>query len=193
LGGASDLRGKWTPRRRIGKDSDMDWANGALAVNSRFTVDDSWYVRREGLRHRRGAGGVVVRLEGREILVALVKEVEVGDHHYVVPKGGIDDGEDIDTAARREIAEESGLIALDRLGHLGTLARLNAHKTYWQSSHYGLFRTEQTHGTATDPDNYGLAWFSIGGLPPMCWPDEERLIVRNRARIERALDEAKGR
>ncbi len=150
-------------------------------------IDDSWYVRPPGFRHRTGAGGVVVRAADGELLVALVKEVEVGDHHYVLPKGGIDPGEDMETAARREIAEESGLVDLTLLGALGTLARLNFKKTYWQTSHYGLYQTEQIEGEATDPANYGLAWFPIEELPPLCWPDEKMLIAFNRQRIRRQL------
>lgn len=155
-------------------------------------IDDSWYSRPPELPHRTGAGGVVVRRENGQILVALVKEVEVGDHHYVLPKGGVDPGEDIETAARREIAEESGLVALCALGPLGILARRNFKKTYWQTSHYGLYLTEQLHGEATDPDNYGMAWFSIDGLPAMCWPDERRLIELNRQRIDERLRGAAG-
>ena len=154
-------------------------------MNERIQIDDSWYVRPPRSPHRVGAGGVVVRRDGRAIVVALVKEVELGDHHYVLPKGGVNPGEDIETAARREILEESGLVDLTPLGRLGTLARQNFKKTYWQSSHYGLYRTEQIAGQATDPANYGLDWFSIDALPPMCWPDEEMLIVGNRNHIYR--------
>ncbi len=144
---------------------------------SRTRVDASWYARPAGFRDRVGAGGAVVRRADAGLLIALVKEVELGDDHYVLPKGGVEPGEDLAKAALREIAEESGLTALRYLGALGTLARQNYKRTYWQTSHYGLYATDQVEGVITDPDNYGLAWFPIGELPPMFWPDEERLIA----------------
>ena len=139
-------------------------------------IDDSWYKRIEDSRERTGAGGIVCRRERDQILIALVKEHDLGDDQYVLPKGGVEDGEDIRAAALREIAEESGLIDLKFIREAGILARRNFKKTYWQESHYFLYSTEQTDGVATDPANYGLAWFSPDALPPMVWPDERRLL-----------------
>lgn len=152
-------------------------------------ADETWYQRSPEHRHRIGAGGVVIRRDETGLLVALIKEVEVGDAHYVLPKGGVEPGEDLEQAARREILEETGLSDLMHLGPLGALARQNFKKTYWQTSHYGLYLTRQIEGGPTDPDNYGLAWFSLDDLPPMFWPDERELIVgrlewiRQRAKI----------
>jgi len=139
-------------------------------------ADESWYRRMTGHRHRIGAGGAVVRRTPSGVLVALIKEVEIGDAHYVLPKGGVEPGEELETAAQREIREETGLTDLTYLAPLGTLDRCNFKRTYWQTSHYGLYRTEQIEGGPTDPDNYGLAWFPMDDLPPMFWPDELRLL-----------------
>jgi ADP-ribose pyrophosphatase YjhB (NUDIX family) len=144
---------------------------------SRTRVDSSWYLRPAGVEQRVGAGGAVVRREGGALLVALVKEVELGDDHFVLPKGGVEAAESIEAAARREIAEESGLTELVYLGKLGTLDRQNYKKTYWQTSHYGLYTTQQVHGVITDPDNYGLGWFALDDLPPLFWPDEGALLL----------------
>ncbi len=152
-------------------------------------ADESWYQQvPEHHRHRIGAGGVVVRPAGTVLLVALIKEVDIGDAHYVLPKGGVEAGEDIEQAARREILEETGLSDLTHLGPLGALARRNFKKTYWQTSHYGLYLTRQIEGGPTDPDNYGLAWFSIEELPPMFWPDERELIVGRREWIRQRAE-----
>jgi len=120
-------------------------------------------------------------------VLALVKEVELGDDHYVLPKGGVETGEDVEAAALREIAEESGLVDLTYHGPLGTLQRQNFKRTYWQISHYGLYSTGQESGVITDPANYGLAWFSLDALPPMFWPDEEALVRGRRAWIEQVV------
>ena len=150
---------------------------------SHTRVDSSWYVRPAEFRERIGAGGAVIRSAGDTLLLALVKEIELGDDHYVLPKGGVEDGEDIAAAALREIAEESGLSDLTHLGELGTLARQNYKKTYWQTSHYGLYSTQQVDGVISDPDNYGLAWFNLEELPPLFWPDEEALLRSRRGWI----------
>jgi 8-oxo-dGTP pyrophosphatase MutT (NUDIX family) len=139
-------------------------------------ADETWYRRVASHRHRIGAGGAVVRRTAGGVLVALIKEVEIGDKYYVLPKGGVEPGEELEIAAQREIHEETGLADLTYLGFLGTLDRCNYKRTYWQSSHYGLYRTEQVEGGPTDPDNYGLAWFPIEALPAMFWPDEQRLL-----------------
>jgi ADP-ribose pyrophosphatase YjhB (NUDIX family) len=143
---------------------------------SNTPVDASWYARPAGYRHRIGAGGAAVRAPDGRVLVALVKEVELGDAHYVLPKGGVEAGEDIAQAAVREIAEESGLTDLTYLGALGTLSRQSFNRKYWQTSHYGLYITPQTEGIIADPANYGLAWFPLDNLPPMFWPDEAHLL-----------------
>ncbi len=142
-----------------------------------MAADERWYQRAPGHRHRIGAGGAVVRRTAGGVLLALIKEVEIGDAHYVLPKGGVESGEELEAAAEREIREETGLSALTYLGPLGTLDRCNYKRTYWQTSHYGLYTTTQSEGGPTDPDNYGLAWFSLEELPPMFWPDERRLLA----------------
>jgi len=154
---------------------------------SKTPIDASWYARPQGHRHRTGAGGAVLRRADGGLLLALVKEVELGDDHYVLPKGGVEAGEDIETAAVREIAEESGLVELAYHGPLGTLERQNFKRTYWQTSYYGLYSTGQESGVITDPANYGLAWFRLDALPPMFWPDEEALIRGRRGWIEELL------
>lgn len=139
-------------------------------------IDETWYTRHENLPDRTGAGGVVYRFEDDLLLIALAKEHVFGDDQYTIPKGGVEDDEDLLQAAAREIAEETGLTELIHRGNIGALARCNYRKTWWQVSHYFLYRTEQIEGTPTDPDNYGLTWFSPDALPPMVWPDEARLL-----------------
>ncbi len=147
-------------------------------------IDDSWYRRTEDLEERIGAGGIVARVEGREVLIALVKEVEFGDEDYVIPKGGVEEGESIEQTALREIAEETGLTDLTPIGHLGALTRQSFKRVYWQTSHYGIFLTSQRDATITDPANYGLGWFRLRELPRFFWPDERGLVEAGRERIE---------
>lgn len=144
-----------------------------------------YFTRTDNLETRLGAGGVVVRVETNEVLVALIKEVEVGDAHYVLPKGGIEPNEDIDMAARREIHEEAGLTELTWLMDIGEYGRVSYDRKKWQTSHYALYITRQAQSEILDKENhYGFGWFPIDTLPPMFWDDERRIILDHRSRIE---------
>lgn len=145
-------------------------------------IDDSWYTRPEGFSERISAGGVVVRIDRGALFVALVEEVDVPG--YVIPKGGIDPGETIDQGALREIEEESGLSALEKICDLAVLERQSEKKVLWSINHYALFVTEQVSGTIKDTEHHtGMDWFPIDALPEMFWPDERRMIERNRKLI----------
>lgn len=146
-------------------------------------LDESLYKRPPGLRERLAAGGVVVRFERGRPLIALVREPELAA--YVLPKGGVEAGETLEEAARREVLEEAGLNGLELLGPLGVCERCTLDKSYWSKAHFFLFRTEAASGVPTDPDYPGgPEWFSLDDLPAMFWPEQRRLLEANRERIE---------
>lgn len=160
-------------------------------------VDESWYQRPPNVRQRVSSGGVVVRRElinhempgavavpgghGGRVLVALTRE---GKHPlYVLPKGGVERGETPETAARREIAEETGLTQLQLLKPLGTRERCGFHKNLWVVTHFFLYATAQIEATPTDKKHLGVWWFPLNALPPMLWPEQRALIEEHAARI----------
>ena len=73
-------------------------------------IDASWYQRPTDVSERVASGGVVVRLHDEQIFVALTREGDMEE--YVLPKGGVESGEDLLEAAYREIKEETGLTDL---------------------------------------------------------------------------------
>ena len=121
-------------------------------------IDESWYNRPASIPIRISAGGVVTRVVNRDIYVALVREVE--RHNFLLPKGGVEVGESLEIAARREIEEEAGLTELELMHELGVRERLTYEKRFWNKTHYFLFRTYQIAGTPTDTErSYQLAWY----------------------------------
>lgn len=59
--------------------------------------------------YEHSAGGVIVKREGDELLVLLIKPAN--RDYWQLPKGGIDPGESIEGAAVREVTEETGVEA----------------------------------------------------------------------------------
>ena len=145
-------------------------------------IDDSWYVRSNGLKDRAAAGGVVVRRDGKNVLVLLGRSHGLGK--YFLPKGGVEPGELVEKAARREIEEEVGVTDLTLLDDLGSLARANFTRTRWVTTHYFLYLTRQIEATPTDADRHPPPhWYPIDQLPEIFWPEQRRMIESNRDRI----------
>ena len=147
----------------------------------------SWYTRPPNVPARTSAGGVVARLaEDDRVMVALTRELNW--RQFILPKGGVEPGESLEAAARREIAEEAGLTDLHLLGKLGERERLNSARTRWITAHYFLFTTRQITGTPTDPAHqYQLSWAPIDALPGLIWPEQLELIQTNAPLIEQQL------
>ena len=145
-------------------------------------IDESWYKRPPGVSDRTSAGGIVARIEDRRIYVALVGELGLTER--VLPKGGVEPGESLEEAARREIEEEAGLSSLELIEELGVRERLSYDKVCWITTYYFLFVTEQVEGIPTDVEHhYELAWHPIGALPAIFWPEQRELIETNRDEI----------
>ena len=86
------------------------------------------------------AGGIVINHEGK---IALANE-----HLWGFPRGGVDDGEDYITTAKREVLEEVGLEEFDTIKELDTYERYpngitkDTPGAYPMEIHMFLFRTD---------------------------------------------------
>ena len=150
-------------------------------------IDDSWFVRPSNVPDRTSAGGVVVRSQEGEPLVALVPEK--GYRGPVLPKGGVEPGEDLEQAARREVEEEAGLHRLVLVAPLGKLERLTYDKRQWVTTHFFLFTTDQLSGVPTDHAHHPHEpiWRRLDQLEVMFWPDQRRLVLAHAELIRRQL------
>lgn len=73
-------------------------------------------------RNTRSAGGIVLGDNGT---IAMV--LGQNSRSWLFPKGHLEQGEDDETAARREIAEETGLTGLELIDDLGEFTRPTVH------------------------------------------------------------------
>ena len=149
-------------------------------------IDETWYTRPEGVEGSVAAGGVVARVSGSEILIAVAKER--GYDTAVLPKGHVDPGEDVEQAARREIAEEVGVEDLQLLTKLDVKERLDFSKTEWKLTHYYLYRTDQVDVKPLEADVHTeMDWIPIEPLPNLFWPEQVELIRENAEEIRSHL------
>ncbi len=104
------------------------------------------------------AGGVVVGPNGKVVVV------EQSNDAWSLPKGHIDEGETPLEAAKREIAEESGVTQLKLIRPLLSYQRYKTaidggdYEVEWKTITMYLFSTKQKELSAMDPENPQAIW-----------------------------------
>ena len=152
-------------------------------------IDKSWYIKPDGyLLEKLAAGGVVVRKENSGILIGLIKDKKYKG--YMLPKGGIEEGESAGDAAKREVSEETGINNLDLICFLGKRERLSLQRDKWHITSYYLFETGQISGVQKleeGEEDLVFGWFDINNLPQLFWPEQKELIIENLEKIRKSI------
>jgi len=114
----------------------------------------------------RCAGGIVLGDNGT---VALVWSKN--SQSWLFPKGKIDDNETLEEAARREIAEETGLTDLEYLDDLGTFVRPSAPAYADKEIHVFLFAASPHSTLAPSLEIEKAEWFSLSRIADVLGAD----------------------
>lgn len=127
------------------------------------------------------AGGIVLGPDGRMVLV------HQGSNVWSFPKGGIEDGEEVLAAARREVLEETGLTDLTLLKELGSYKRYRIAKggigedtSRPESTRtIFLFKTEQTTLSPHDDEVLEARWCSVAEALTMLTHPKDRAFLES--------------
>ena len=107
---------------------------------------------------------MVLNAEGRVLVVSQ------NGTSWSLPKGHVEEGEELLEAARREIYEESGVRELELVRDLGSYSRHRIgrdggeEQTELKTIHLFLFRTDETALSPVDPNNPEAVWVEKGGV-----------------------------
>jgi len=100
------------------------------------------------------------------------KKTRFGAGKYAGFGGGVEAGETIEAAARRELQEEAGIaVTLDQLEKVAQVTFLFPNKPNWnQEVHVYLVQSWQ--GDPAESEEMRPEWFALDTLPyPAMWPD----------------------
>ena len=127
---------------------------------------------------------VVFGLDDDDLKVLLIQRgIEPFKGKWALPGGFIQVGEDIDTCARRELQEETGLknIFLEQLATFGTPKR-DPREHVVTVAYYALVNLiDHTPAAATDADN--AAWFALDDLPKLAF-DHAKILKAAKERLQ---------
>ncbi len=108
---------------------------------------------------------------------------------WAVPGGFVNEGEAPLEAARREMAEETGLADL-AMNQFHTFGKPGRDPRGWvvTVAHWTVVRTDRVHLQAGD-DAAAARWFPLNDLPPLAF-DHDEMLAKATAALQQALQTA---
>src|SRR3989338_5323535 len=132
----------------------------------------------EEIPTRVSAGGVVLRKDGDRWMIAMEQQEKYMDGAWFLPKGHVEEGEDFEAAARREILEEVGIAELKLVEYLGKKERMSTLRSEFKIIHYFWFETSQIDLVPTDTDKVHTGkWFDLYDEEVTTPYDEQNEII----------------
>ena len=130
------------------------------------------------MKETQSAGGVIENTEGKIVVVS-----QRGTS-WSLPKGHIEDGEDILAAAKREIYEETGITELELVKDLGSYWRYKIGKegedqTEKKTIFLLHFKTSQTKLAPIDKENPEARWVNREDVAEMLTAERDADFFRS--------------
>jgi 8-oxo-dGTP diphosphatase len=126
---------------------------------------------------------VVFGLDASDLKVLLVqRQLPPFEHAWALPGGFVRVDETVDTAARRELAEEAGVadVFLEQLYTFGDLDR-DPRERVVTVAYYALAKLAD-HKVRAATDAIGVGWFALDDLPKLAF-DHARIVDAARERL----------
>jgi 8-oxo-dGTP diphosphatase len=110
---------------------------------------------------------------------------------WALPGGLVEEDEDLDVCARRELEEETGVagLALEQFHAFGTPGR-DPRGRFVTVAYLTLVRPDHLNPKAAS-DAASVGWFAVDELPPLAF-DHGEIIAMARGRLRRRLEESAG-
>lgn len=124
------------------------------------------------------AGAVILNPKGE---IAIVNQK---GRSWSLPKGHVEDNEDLLEAAKREVHEETGLTELTYIKKLGSYSRFALGKDNSDNSkefktlHFFLFTTKEQALRPNDPDNPEARWVTKEEIEAYLTHPEDKKFIR---------------
>ena len=133
---------------------------------------------------------VLIRSAGESMSLLLIRRAgEPFAGHWALPGGFVDIDEDLEDAACRELAEETGLtgIALTQLHTFGRPDR-DPRERVISVVYYALLGADEAQTPEPGSDAREARWFPLGEIPPMAFDHAEIIgLARQRLMTLRTL------
>jgi len=136
---ASDLKNPWTVQ-----SAQVVYDNPWITVTDNQVINPAGQNGQYGVVHFKNRAVGVVPYEDGHIWLVGQTRFALSAYSWEIPEGGCPEGEDLEESARRELKEETGLIA----GHLQPLLQMHLSNSVTDEWGQIYLATDLTQGTA---------------------------------------------